>query len=93
MLSVYDREAMSGLINTKDDNSGFWYCSPPWRNKSQEQDALLYFFFWPLCCLFFFDIRIMIAPQSKYHAKIDILMITPLASSNSSYLETVTIIS
>jgi hypothetical protein len=33
--------------------------------------VLLYFFFWPLCCLFFFDIRILI---------------TPLISSNSSYV-------
>ena len=32
--------------------------------------VLLYFFFWPLCCLFFFDIRIPI---------------TPLVFSNSSY--------
>ena len=32
--------------------------------------VLLYFFFWSLCCLFFFDIRILI---------------TPLASSNSSF--------
>ena len=32
--------------------------------------VLLYFFFWPFCCLFFFDIRILI---------------TPLVSSNSSY--------
>ena len=32
--------------------------------------VLLYFLFWPLCCLFFFDIRILI---------------TPLASSNSSW--------
>jgi hypothetical protein len=32
--------------------------------------VLLYFFFWPLCCLFFFDIQILIAP---------------LVSSNSSY--------
>jgi hypothetical protein len=24
--------------------------------------VLLYFFFWPLCCLFIFDIRILIAP-------------------------------
>ena len=24
--------------------------------------ALLFFFFWPLCCLFFLDIRIMITP-------------------------------
>jgi hypothetical protein len=24
--------------------------------------VLLYFFFWPLCCLFFSDIRILIAP-------------------------------
>ena len=33
--------------------------------------VLLYFFFWSLCCLFFFDIRILI---------------TPLVSSNSFYL-------
>jgi hypothetical protein len=32
-------------------------------------DSCLYFFFWPLCCLFFFDIKILI---------------TPLVSSNSS---------
>ena len=32
--------------------------------------VLLYFFFWPLFCLFFFDIQILI---------------TPLVSSNSSY--------
>ena len=31
--------------------------------------------------------------QIKYHAKIDIFMIAPLVSSNSSYIETVTIIS
>jgi hypothetical protein len=34
--------------------------------------VLLYLFFWPWCCLFFFDIRILI---------------TPLASSNSSYIK------
>ena len=34
--------------------------------------VLLYFFFWPLCCLFFFDIRILI---------------NPLISSNSFYLK------
>ena len=33
--------------------------------------VLLYFFFWSLCCLFFFDLWILI---------------TPLVSSNSSYL-------
>jgi len=32
--------------------------------------VLLYFFIWPLCCLFFFDLRILI---------------TPLISSSSSY--------
>ena len=32
--------------------------------------VLLYFFFWPQCCLYFFDIRILV---------------TPLISSNSSY--------
>ena len=33
--------------------------------------VLLYFFFWPLCCLFFFDIRILIAPlvSSNYSFK------------------------
>ena len=35
--------------------------------------VLLYFFFLPLCCLYFFDIRILI------------YTITPLVSSNSSY--------
>jgi hypothetical protein len=38
--------------------------------------VLLYFFFWPLCCLFFFDIRIPIAP---------------LVSSNSSFSSIVVI--
>jgi hypothetical protein len=33
--------------------------------------VLLYFFFWSLCCLFFFDVRILIAP---------------LVSSNSSFI-------
>ena len=33
--------------------------------------VLLYFFFWPLCCLFFFDIR---------------SLFTPLVSSNSFYI-------
>ena len=36
--------------------------------------VLLYFFFWPLCCLSFFDIRILI---------------NPLVSSNSSWLRVV----
>jgi hypothetical protein len=35
--------------------------------------VVLYSFFWPLCCLFFFDIRFLIAP---------------LVSSNSSYIKT-----
>jgi hypothetical protein len=39
-------------------------------------DRCLYFLFWPLCCLFFFDIRILIAP---------------LVSSNSSYLKIIPI--
>ena len=40
--------------------------------------VLLYFFFWPLCCLFFFDIRILI---------------TSLVSSNSSCVPNVSSIS
>jgi hypothetical protein len=31
--------------------------------------------------------------KTKYHGKIDIFMIVPLVSSNSPYIETVTIIS
>ena len=34
--------------------------------------VLLYFFFWPLCCLFFFDLWILV---------------TPLVSSNSSFMK------
>jgi hypothetical protein len=26
-------------------------------------DLCLYFFFWPLCCLFFYDLRIFITPS------------------------------
>ena len=37
--------------------------------------VLLYFFFWPLCCLFFFDLRILI---------------TPLVSSQSSSNQSIT---
>ena len=36
--------------------------------------VLLYFFFWPLCCLFVFDLRILIIP---------------LLSSNSSYFNSI----
>jgi hypothetical protein len=36
-------------------------------------DRCLSFFFWPLCCLFFYDIRILV---------------TPLVSSNSSVYST-----
>jgi hypothetical protein len=40
-------------------NSGFSFmCMFCW-----SLFVLLYFFFWPLCCLFFFDIRILIAPK------------------------------
>ena len=28
--------------------------------------VFLYFFFWPLCCLFFFDIQILITPFFKF---------------------------
>jgi hypothetical protein len=28
--------------------------------------VLLYFFFWPLCCMFFFDIRILITPLVSF---------------------------
>ena len=45
--------------------------------------VLLSFFFWPLCCLFFFDIRILIAPlissNSSYH------MLAGMDEDNKSY--------
>jgi len=55
----------------------------PWYSYSLSFFDLIYDFFWPLCCLFFFDIRILIAP---------------LVSSNSSnyafwYLQTIIAIS
>ena len=35
--------------------------------------VILYFFFWPLCCLFFFDIRIMIAPLISSNSSITVI--------------------
>jgi hypothetical protein len=32
--------------------------------------VLLYFFIWPLCCMFFFDIRILITPLVSSNAQI-----------------------
>ena len=42
-------------------------------------DRCLYFIFWPLCCLFFFDIRILMTPlvfsNSSFHnGKIEIII-------------------
>jgi hypothetical protein len=37
--------------------------------------VLLYFFFWPLCCLFFFDIRILITPLVSSNSSIDIVLL------------------
>ena len=56
--------------------------------------VLLYFFFWPLCCLFFFDIRILITllVSSNFWPLcclffFDIrILITLLVSSHSSYV-------
>ena len=31
---------------------------------------LLYFFFWPLCCLFFFDIQILITPLVSLNSSV-----------------------
>ena len=52
--------------------------------------VLLSFFFWPLCCLFFFDIRIMIVPlissNSSYHyylIAISFLFIFPVIYKSS----------
>ena len=55
-------------INYHHDNntSGITFLLKKIRKR---KDPCLSFFFWPLCCLFFFDMRILI---------------TPLVSSNSS---------
>jgi len=50
--------------------------------------VLLYLFFWPLCCLFFFDIRILItplvSPNSSCITKADLSKIIRLAISRYS---------
>jgi hypothetical protein len=33
-----------------------------WKSAKNVAMVKSYFFFWPLCCLFFFDIRILITP-------------------------------
>jgi hypothetical protein len=53
-------------VALKHQNSKFKFKIP-----ISNLDKLLSFFFWLLCCLFFFDLRILI---------------TPFVSSNSSYL-------
>jgi hypothetical protein len=35
--------------------------------------VLLYFFFWPLCCLFFFDIRILITPLISWNSSFSLI--------------------
>ena len=46
---------------------------------------LLYFFFWPLCCLYFFDLRILITPFVSSNSGLDPntqpLLIVPIGSS------------
>jgi hypothetical protein len=39
------------------------YTSPSDQDSNSQHLVLLYFFFWPLSCLFFFDIRTLIAPM------------------------------
>ena len=36
----------------------------------------MYFFFWSLCCLFFFDLRILISPSCVVHAWIHLLKLS-----------------
>jgi hypothetical protein len=51
--------------------------------------VLLYFFYWPLCCLFFFDIRILIAPLASsnsflYSSKLKLSLIIHITSCSTS---------
>jgi len=51
--------------------------------------VLLFFFFWPLCCLFFCDIRILITPLETLLTFPDIdirILFAPLVSSSSSFV-------
>jgi hypothetical protein len=43
---------------------------------SRSLFVLLYFFFWPLCCLFFFDIRILIDPLGSSNSSIGALKVS-----------------
>jgi hypothetical protein len=45
--------------------------------------VILTFFFWPLCCLSFFDLRILITPlvSPSFSSPIDGVMVSLLASS------------
>ena len=43
---------------------------------SRSLFVLLYFFFWPLCCLFFFDIRILIDPLVSSNSSIGALKVS-----------------
>ena len=40
--------------------------------------VLLYFFFWPLCCLFFIDIKILITPLVSSNSSKHIIYFPPL---------------
>ena len=42
---------------------------------SRSLFVLLYFFFWPLCCLFFFDIRNLITPSVSSNSSSYILVV------------------
>ena len=44
--------------------------------------VLLYFFFWPLCCLFFFDIRILNTPLVSLNSSSYNVYKIPLYSTN-----------
>jgi hypothetical protein len=55
--------------------------SYPWSfvtqifHSGQPSFVLLYFFFWSLCCLFFFDLRILITPLVSFVGFYDFLNI------------------
>jgi hypothetical protein len=51
--------------------------------------VVLYFFFWPLCCLFFFDIRILITPFGifKFFLTIDNLQSIPCHFKGASFTQ------
>jgi hypothetical protein len=54
----FNKKKWWSLTIWKLNNSDFRVIYEGWYFIDMRESTILYFFFWPLCCLFFFDIRI-----------------------------------